>query len=46
MRRTAAADEIAAPVLWLLSDEASFVSGCLLDASGGSFVISASTSGK
>jgi NAD(P)-dependent dehydrogenase (short-subunit alcohol dehydrogenase family) len=46
MRRTAAADEIAAPVLWLLSDEASFVSGCLLDASGGGFVISASTSGK
>jgi NAD(P)-dependent dehydrogenase (short-subunit alcohol dehydrogenase family) len=46
MRRTAAADEIAAPILWLLSDEASFVSGCLLDASGGGFVISASTSGK
>lgn len=39
MNRIAEADEIAAPVVWLLSDEASFVSGCRLDASGGGFVI-------
>jgi len=43
MNRVAVADEIAAPILWLLSNEASFVSGCTLDASGGGFVISAST---
>jgi hypothetical protein len=30
---------VAAPIVWLLSDEASFVSGCLLDVSGGGFVI-------
>lgn len=45
MHRTAQADEIAAPIIWLLSDEASFISGCRLDASGGGFVIGASTSG-
>jgi NAD(P)-dependent dehydrogenase (short-subunit alcohol dehydrogenase family) len=41
MGRVATPDEIAGPVLWLLSDEASFVSGCLLDVSGGGFVIGA-----
>ncbi len=46
MNRTAEADEIATPILWLLSDEASFISGARLDASGGGFVIGASTSGK
>jgi len=46
MNRTAQPDEIAAPIVWLLSDEASFVSGCRLDASGGGFVIGASTSGR
>ena len=46
MNRTAEADEIATPSLWLLSDEASFISGARLDASGGGFVIGASTSGK
>lgn len=46
MNRTASADEIAAPVMWLLSDQASFISGCRLDASGGGFVIGASTSGQ
>jgi len=46
MNRTAQPDEMAAPVMWLLSDEASFISGCRLDASGGGFLISASTSGK
>ncbi|OED44304.1 hypothetical protein AB833_01830 [Chromatiales bacterium (ex Bugula neritina AB1)] len=43
MNRVACADEIAAPVMWLLSSEASFVSGAHLDASGGGFVIGAST---
>lgn len=43
MHRVASTDEIAAPILWLLSSEASFVSGCCLDASGGGFVIDAST---
>ena len=33
------ADEIARPILWLLSEEASFISGSCLDASGGGFVI-------
>ncbi len=41
MNRVAEADEIAAPILWLLSSEASFVSGCRLDASGGGFIIGA-----
>lgn len=44
MNRTAQADEIAAPVLWLLSHEASFISGAQVDASGGGFVIGAGTS--
>lgn len=39
MGRMATAEEIAAPVLWLMSDEASFVSGCRLDVSGGGFVV-------
>lgn len=39
MRRPGEADEIARPILWLLSDEASFISGARLDASGGGFVI-------
>jgi len=39
MKRIAAADEIAAPIVWLLSDEASFVSGARLDASGGGFLV-------
>lgn len=43
MNRTAEADEIAAPIIWLLSDEASFISGARLDASGGGFVIGASS---
>lgn len=46
MNRTAHVDEMAAPILWLLSDEASFISGARLDSSGGGFVIGASTSGK
>ncbi|MGI9426675.1 MAG: SDR family oxidoreductase [Hyphomicrobiaceae bacterium] len=43
MNRAAEPEEMAAPIVWLLSDEASFISGCRLDASGGGFVIAAST---
>ncbi len=39
MNRVAEAEEIARPILWLLSEEASFISGSCLDASGGGFVI-------
>jgi NAD(P)-dependent dehydrogenase (short-subunit alcohol dehydrogenase family) len=39
MGRAGEADEIARPILWLLSDEASFISGARLDASGGGFII-------
>ena len=39
MGRVATADEMAQAILWLLSDDASFVSGACLDASGGGFVI-------
>ncbi|HLG45376.1 MAG TPA: SDR family oxidoreductase [Reyranella sp.] len=38
MGRVGRADEIANAALWLLSDEASFISGACLDASGGGFV--------
>jgi NAD(P)-dependent dehydrogenase (short-subunit alcohol dehydrogenase family) len=41
MHRPATPEEVAAPIVWLLSDESSFVSGCLLDVSGGGFVIGA-----
>ena len=43
MNRVAEPDEIAHPVMWLLSNEASFISGCCLDASGGGFVIGGTT---
>jgi NAD(P)-dependent dehydrogenase (short-subunit alcohol dehydrogenase family) len=39
MSRVAGADEIARPIVWLLSPEASFVSGACLDASGGGFLV-------
>ncbi|HUN99029.1 MAG TPA: SDR family oxidoreductase [Bradyrhizobium sp.] len=37
--RFAHVDEIAAPIMWLLSDEASFISGARIDASGGGFIV-------
>jgi NAD(P)-dependent dehydrogenase (short-subunit alcohol dehydrogenase family) len=39
MRRVGEAREIAEAVLWLLSDEASFITGAMLDASGGGYII-------
>lgn len=39
INRLATADEVAKPILWLLSDEASFITGARLDVSGGGFVI-------
>jgi NAD(P)-dependent dehydrogenase (short-subunit alcohol dehydrogenase family) len=39
MNRCAAPEEMAHPILWLLSDEASFISGAVLDASGGGFML-------
>jgi NAD(P)-dependent dehydrogenase (short-subunit alcohol dehydrogenase family) len=39
MNRCAEPEEMARPILWLLSDEASFISGALLDGSGGGFMI-------
>ena len=39
MNRCAEADEMALPILWLLSEEASFISGARLDGSGGGFVV-------
>jgi NAD(P)-dependent dehydrogenase (short-subunit alcohol dehydrogenase family) len=38
MGRVGRADEVANAIIWLLSDEASFISGVTLDASGGGFV--------
>jgi len=38
MGRVGRAEEIAETILWLLSDEASFISGTTIDASGGGFV--------
>ncbi|TXM68115.1 SDR family oxidoreductase [Methylobacterium sp. WL120] len=35
MKRAGTADEVAAPVLWLLSDEAAYTTGAILDVSGG-----------
>lgn len=39
MHRIAEAEEIAKPIVWLLSEDASFISGACLDASGGGFLI-------
>lgn len=35
MQRAGAAEEIAATVVWLMSDDASYVTGSLIDVSGG-----------
>ena len=43
MARPAEPKEIAAPIVWLLSAEASFVTGSIIDASGGGFTITAPT---
>ena len=39
IQRIGEAHEIAEAILWLLSDEASFITGALLDASGGGYMI-------
>ena len=39
MRRVGQRHEIAEPILWLLSDEASFITGAMLDAAGGGYII-------
>lgn len=39
LNRIADAEEIARPIVWLLSDEASFISGACIDVSGGGFVV-------
>lgn len=39
IQRAATPDEVAKPILWLLSAEASFVTGARLDVSGGGFVV-------
>ncbi len=39
MNRIAEVDEIARPIVWLLSDAASFMSGACVDASGGGFML-------
>ena len=39
MDRCAGPEEIARPILWLLSNEASFVSGAIVNASGGGFML-------
>ena len=35
MKRSGGADEVAAAIVWLLSDEASYITGTLLDVTGG-----------
>lgn len=39
MRRVGQSHEMAEAILWLLSDEASFVTGAMLDAAGGGYII-------
>jgi NAD(P)-dependent dehydrogenase (short-subunit alcohol dehydrogenase family) len=45
MNRCAQPEEMARPILWLLSEEASFISGALLDGSGGGFMVGQTRSG-
>lgn len=39
MHRVGESHEIAETVLWLLSDEASFITGAMVDAAGGGYII-------
>lgn len=39
MRRVGEGHEIAEAILWLLSDESSFITGAMLDAAGGGYII-------
>jgi NAD(P)-dependent dehydrogenase (short-subunit alcohol dehydrogenase family) len=39
MHRVGEVGEIAEAILWLLSDEASFITGAMLDAAGGGYII-------
>lgn len=39
MNRVATAQEIARPIVWLLSEDASFISGACINASGGGFIV-------
>jgi NAD(P)-dependent dehydrogenase (short-subunit alcohol dehydrogenase family) len=39
MRRVGETHEMAEAILWLLSDEASFITGAMLDAAGGGYII-------
>ena len=39
MRRVGEPTEIAEAILWLLSAEASFITGSMLDAAGGGYII-------
>ena len=41
MNRMGRPEEIAALIVWLLSDAASFVAGAHIDASGGGFLVAA-----
>lgn len=44
--RPAQPEEVAAPLVWLLSEEASFISGCCIDISGGGFHIARAQSAE
>ena len=39
MHRVGESHEIAEAILWLLSDEASFITGAMVDAAGGGYII-------
>ena len=39
MHRVGETHEIADAILWLLSDEASFITGAMLDAAGGGYIL-------
>ena len=39
MHRVGESHEIAEAILWLLSDEASFITGAMIDAAGGGYII-------